>query len=226
MATGYYTLVSSLPALEYFETAKNVPINRFRLDQRLAMLTPEDAAELRRCERLIAWRLHRVYARATGIEELYQELRAHGRHPAVLEYVEDRLRMRTVISALRARRFDTPLAELERPWGLGPLVSVIERRWEVPDFGLSTAYPWVSRFRECIDRGDACELGRAVFEREWRVLAKIADDHPFEFPEVLSYVMRRDIVERWQVRDGAAALQRFVTLTEEAFDERARLRFN
>lgn len=226
MAARYYTLVASLPALEYFERAKTIPINRVRLEQRLAMLTPEDAAERRRCEQLIAWRMHRVQAKATGIEELYDELRATSRHPSVLEYVEDRLRMRTVISALRARRFGTAIADLERPWGLGPFVSVIERRWEVPDFGLATAHPWVSHFRGCIAREDARELGRAVFEREWRILSRIADAHPFGFPEVLSYVMRRDIVARWLVRDGAAAVRRFVTLTEEAFDERARLRFD
>ncbi|MCA9706320.1 MAG: hypothetical protein KDK70_10770 [Myxococcales bacterium] len=226
MGTRYYTLVASLPALEHFETAKAVPINRVRLDQRLAMLTPEDAAELRRCERLIAWRLHRVQATAAGIEELYEDLRARSRYPAVLEYVEDRLRMRTVISALRARRFGTAVADLERPWGLGAFVPVIERRWDVPDFGLATAHPWVSHLRECIAREDARELGRAVFAREWRLLTRLAEAHPFGFPEVLSYVMRRDIVARWQVRDGAAAVRRFVTLAEEAFDERARLRFD
>ena len=89
MAARYYTLVASLPALEYFERAKTIPINRVRLEQRLAMLTPEDAAERRRCEQLIAWRMHRVQAKATGIEELYDELRATSRHPSVLEYVED-----------------------------------------------------------------------------------------------------------------------------------------
>ena len=103
---------------------------------------------------------------------------------------------------------------------------MIERRWEVPDFGLASAHPWVNQLRECIDREDARELGRAVFEREWRVLTTLADEHPFEFPQVLSYVMRRDIVERWLVRNGPAAVQRFVTLTEEAFDERARLQFD
>lgn len=221
----YYALVASLPALPYFERAKRVPINRVRLDRRLRMLTAEDAEELHRCERLIAWRSHDLHASAEAIAGIYAGLRSRSRYPVVLEYVDHRLEMRTVISALRARRLGTPLTELERPWGLGELVPTIERRWDVPDFGLGARLPWVPHLRECIECGDAIELGRAVFEREWRFLTTVADAHPFAFPEVLSYVMRRDIVERWLRRDAEAAVQRFTTLTQEAFDERARLPF-
>jgi hypothetical protein len=224
-AARYYTLVASLPALPYFERAQRVPINRVRLDQRLRMLTPEDTEELRRCERLIAWRSHDLSAPASAIAGIYDRLRADSRYPAVLAYVEHRLQMRTVISALRARRLGTPLAELERPWGLGELVAVIERRWAVPDFGLATRFPWVSHLRACIEHGQANELGRAVFEREWKFLVTIAEGHLFAFPEVLSYVMRRDIIARWLRRDPQVARQRFSTLTQEAFDERARLPF-
>jgi hypothetical protein len=226
MPARYYTLVASLPALEYFEKAKAVPINRVRLDRRLGMLTAEDADELRRCERLIAWRSHGPHAAAASIGKIYDDLREHSRYPAVLAYVEDRLQMRTAISALRARRLGTPLSELERPWGLGSLVPVIERRWDQPDFGLAARLPWIVHMRECIEGEDAQELGRAVFEREWRFLTSIAQDYPFTFPEVLSYVMRRDIVERWLKRDTTAAMNRFVTLTEDAVDERARPRFH
>jgi hypothetical protein len=225
MATRYYTLIASLPALTYFETAREPPINRVRLDRRLGMLEPADAAELRRVERLIAWRSHGLRTDAKKIAEIYQELRTQTQYPEVLAYVEHRLEMRTVISALRARRLGTPLSELARPWGLGPLVATIERRWDVPDFGLGTAQPWIRHLRECIENRDALELGRAVFEREWRFLAGLAEAHAFAFPDVLSYVMRRDIVERWQKRDAAAAIRRFTGLTEEALDERARPQF-
>ncbi len=223
--TRYYTLVASLPALPYFERAPRVPINRVRLDQRLRMLTPEDTQELRRCERLIAWRSHDLSSPAAAIAGIYERLRAQSRYPSVLAYVDHRLQMRTVISALRARRLGTPLSELERPWGLGELVPVIERRWDVADFGLAARLPWVPHLRECIERGEALELGRAVFEREWKFLVTVADAHPFAFPEVLSYVMRRDIIERWLRRDADVARRRFSTLTQEAFDERARLPF-
>lgn len=224
---AYYTLIAALPALEYFETAKLAPINRVRLDQRLAMLSPEDALELRRCEQLIEWREQGLEALPSDILRRYDQLRATTRHPAVIEYVEQRLEIRTVIAALRARRAKVSLAELERPWGLGPLVPVIERRFAEPDFGLGVGRPWVAHLRDCIDRQDARELGRAVFEREWRVLTRIAEQHLFEFPEVLAYVMRREIVERWRIRDHAAATQRFTTLLEEALrDDRARPNFS
>lgn len=226
MATRYYTLVASLPALPYFEVAQRVPLNRVRLQQRVDMLTPEDAAELHRVERLIAWRSHGLSAEASDIEEIYDELRSNTRYPAVLEYVEHRIEMRTVISALRARRMGTPLSALERPWGLGPLAAEIGRRWDAPAFGLQARLPWIGHFAACIEREDALELGRAVFEREWRILTRIADSDPFGFPAVLSFVMRRDIVERWRTRDRATAMERFATLTKEAFDEHARLHFD
>jgi hypothetical protein len=226
VSARYYTLIASLPALEYFETAKRTPINRVRLEQRLTMLEPDDALELRRCERLLTWRAHALRDEAAEFTALYEQLRTHTRHPSVLAFVDFRLAMRSVISALRARRLGIPLAQLERPWGLGAVVAVIERRWDVPDFGLATALPWVPHLRDCIDRQDARELGRAVFEHEWRFLARVAEQHPFGFPEVLAYVLRREIVERWQIRDAGAALQRFNTLTREALDAHARLQFD
>ncbi len=225
MQPRYYTVIASLPALEYFETAKLAPINRVRLERRLAMLTAEDKLELRRCERLIAWRSHGLQAEASAIAKLYTDLREQTRYPALLAYVEHRLEMRTVISALRARRLGTPLDQLERPWGLGPRVAEIERRWDLPDFGLAARMPWITHLRQCIERQDALELGRAVFEREWRFLTTIAEQHPFGFPEVLAYVMRRDIVERWQTRDGPSAIRRFTSLIDEALDARARPQF-
>lgn len=225
MPGPYYTLIASLPALEYFERAKHAPINRVRLERRLAWLSSADMADLRRCETLISWHSHGLAAKAHEFADLYDELRATTRHAALIAYVDHRLEMRTVISALRARRLDTPLAALERPWGLGPLVPDIERGWTLPDFGLAARHPWITHLRECIARQDALELGRAVFEREWRFLAGIAERHPFEFPEVLAYVMRRDIVARWLEQDGPAALQRFSRLIDEAIDARVRPHF-
>lgn len=226
MSARYYTLIASLPALEYFETAKRTPINRVRLEQRLTMLEPDDAVELRRCEQLLTWRAHGLRDDAAAFATLYEQLRTQTRYLAVLEYVDFRLAMRSVISALRARRLGLSLAQLERPWGLGPQVAVIERRWDVPDFGLSTALPWLPHLRDCIDRQDARELGRAVFEHEWRFLARVAEQHLFAFPEVLAYVLRREIIERWQLRDADAAVRRFHTLTREALDAHAQLQFD
>ena len=75
MKPRYYTLIASLPALEYFETAKRVPINRVRLNRRLGMLEPEDTVELRRCEQLIGWRSHDLEAEAKRFAQLYEQLR-------------------------------------------------------------------------------------------------------------------------------------------------------
>ena len=46
-STTYYTLIGSLPALpRRFEQAERVPISRLKLDERLKMLTPQDAEEV------------------------------------------------------------------------------------------------------------------------------------------------------------------------------------
>src|SRR5690606_5321722 len=71
VSARYYTLIASLPALEYFETAKRTPINRVRLEQRLTMLEPDDAVELRRCEQLLAWRVHGLRDDAATFAALY-----------------------------------------------------------------------------------------------------------------------------------------------------------
>jgi hypothetical protein len=53
--TRYYTLVASLPRLRHFESAEWLPLSRRQLDERLSMLTPEDAHQLRLAERLVEW---------------------------------------------------------------------------------------------------------------------------------------------------------------------------
>ena len=45
--TTYYTLVASLPRLPHFEEAAWLPMSRKQMNQRLTMLTPEDALQLR-----------------------------------------------------------------------------------------------------------------------------------------------------------------------------------
>ena len=53
MAEAYYTLVASLPRLAHFERAEWLPLSRKQLDQRLSMLVPEDAVQLRLAEALV-----------------------------------------------------------------------------------------------------------------------------------------------------------------------------
>jgi len=212
----YYTLVASLPRLPRIEEAERLPINRERLDQRLRMLRPEDAAVIARAEGFLTWRSQPGGQTDADIVRATKEILDSPRlHPAVRDLVEFRMELRTIVAALRRRRRGES-APTGNDWGISRWMEHIRRNWQHPDFKLSNVFPWVPEAREQLEKGESVGLERLLMQVMWNFLDGLAFGHEFDVVNVLTYVMKWDILKRWLSQDPADARARFDELVAEA----------
>ena len=184
MTRRYYQLVASLPALPDFRRTRFLPLSRRRLEERLALLHPDDLAALMRAERLISWRRQPVSRTTEQIAAMYDEVMATTRNRERGNMVDFRMNMRTVMVALRLKRQGKGAPSGR--WGTGPYTRMIESRWADPEFGLVAVFPWIPEARTFLDQGDAMELESLLMGQSWRKLSQVADGHPFGFEGVFA----------------------------------------
>ena len=84
---------------------------------------------------------------------MYQDVVAHNRTRELLNIVDFRMNIRTLMVALRLKR-QGKSAPSGR-WGTGPYTHVIESRWADAEFGLSAAFPWIVEAQVFLEQGDA-----------------------------------------------------------------------
>jgi hypothetical protein len=209
----YYQLVASLPALPYFRRTRLLPLSRRRLEERIALLHPDDLADLIRAESLVSWRRQPVTRTTEEIAAIYDEVMSETRNRALKYIIEFRMNMRTVMVALRIKR--KGLGAPSGCWGVGPYTRMIESRWAEPEFGLAAVFPWIPEARELLDQGDAMELEGSMMDRSWQRLNRIAEAHPFGFEQVFAFAIKWDILHRWLSYDAEKARQRFEELILE-----------
>lgn len=215
MAAAYYTLVSSLPRLVHFERAEWLPLSRKQLDQRLSMLVPEDAAQLRLAEALVQWQRQPITRTTQEMLRGYRLVMERASQPSLREFVDFRMSQRTALVALRRQRRGLGPPAAGETWGVGPWVRRIEARWDSADLGLGDVLPWIDEARGLLEAGNATGLERLLMDAVWRHLSRMADTQPFGFEQVLAFVFKWDIVQLWLSYDADAAKTRFQQLIAE-----------
>lgn len=210
----YLTLMASLPPIGKLFEAKQTPISRLKLENRLKMLTEKDAILLNRISSLIAWSeqpMERTDAQFIAeAQGFFEEVR----HPILQEIVAYRLDVRTIVAALRRRHRGENNPPSSQSWGFGRWVHYIERHWREPEFHLEVMFPWVSAAHRLLNTNDSVALERLQFEVNWQMLQRVETGHYFDFEAVVIYVMRWSMVDRWIRYDGEAAVERFKKLVD------------
>jgi hypothetical protein len=220
LPSDYFTLISSLPHMPQHFDVDRAPITRPRLMQRLKMVEPSDARDLHAMTDFLSWDRQVIEKADQEVVADYERLKSEIQHPIVLELLEHRVNIRTIVGALRRRRRDEG-----PPIGVGELVAPIRRNWKEPQFGLHCRFPWIERFSELMKSGQALEADRILQECSWTKRSRMADDYTFSFEAVLLYLARWSIIDRWTTRDSDAGLQRFEQIIEETLGEYAALQF-
>jgi hypothetical protein len=214
-ADRYITLMTSLPFPGDLFGARQTPLSRIRLEQRLRQLAPEDAALLRRIEDLLQWS-HQPLAR--GDREILARARAlmeDLENPLLQALVTYRLEERTLLAGLRRRRRGEPAPDARADWGFGRWVGRMRQHWSEPGFRLERVFPWVLEAHGLLEAGDSLGLERLVMGAAWERLGRLGGGHYFDFEAVVIYVLRWDIIDRWTSYSGPAAARRFERLVEQ-----------
>jgi hypothetical protein len=211
-------LVASLPALpRHFEVDRD-PITRPRLQERLKLLPPEDAAVLRRLIDFLAWDRQPLDRTDEEVVGHYEALTPTIGNRLIRNLIDDRVELRTIVSGLRRRR-----AQLPPPVGIDPWATHVRRNWNHPEFHLQTRHPWIGPFQQLVDAGDVKEAERLLFSVSWERWSRLAAGYHFSFETVVLYLARWEIIDRWTSRDAARGRQRFEQLIVETLGEHGRL---
>lgn len=213
---GYYALLTSLPALPRLDRADTLPISQIRLQARLADLDEADRADLRTVEALLHWeRLAMATPDARLVAAARQALpRLEER--GLDDLVRERLELRTAIAALRRRAAGDPAPERGEVWGFGRYLDQMRRHWDRPTLGLEHVLPVIGPCQRLLEAGDTAGLEHTLLQHVWNRLARAGEGHYFNFRALVIYVLRWNILDRWIGYDGAAAVERFSLLCDEA----------
>ncbi|MEM6531660.1 MAG: DUF2764 domain-containing protein [Myxococcota bacterium] len=223
MARDYFTLVASLPRLPHFERSEWLPLSRKQIDQRLSMLDPIDARQLKIAEGLVRWQNQPITRSVPQMLTQYRLLMETASQEGLREFVQIRMTQRSALVALRRRRRGLGPPVEGEVWGLGPHVRRIAAGWDRPDLGISGLIPWVERADQLLESRDARELNRLMMDSVWQRLSRLGDRRPFGFEQVVSFVFRWDILQRWLAYDASAAKTRFTELIREVTREHQQL---
>ncbi len=217
-AWQHVTLLSSLPALPYFTRAKALPISGERLRSRLGMLAPDDAETLGRAWEFVRWRLGTTDVADAELVKAYERLDDSPRGRLIRECVGAQLEIVTVLAALRRRR-DGEATAPATAWGIGPLVATISRRWTHPDFGLAHRLPWLPRAQALLEQDEFLALETLVLTLAWEQLDGIGRGHTYALQNVIVYLLKWDILDRWLSMNPARAAARFDALLEQVLHD-------
>ncbi len=216
---SYYTLVASLPPLPRFDGARRLPINRVRLLDRLSMLEPADAEVVKHAAAFFAWDRPGTVPTDGEMIKHHQALVRLGGKSSFREVLEFPFDLKTLLAGLRRRRMGRPAPVPGESWGVGRWVGHIERNWDEPDFKLAPQYPWLPEMRNLLEKGEALALQKQMFGLVWDHLDRLTQGMEFRFDNVLAYLFKWDILERWLSQKPDEARACFEERITEALHE-------
>jgi hypothetical protein len=215
----YTMLMASLPRHGPLFGAKQTPLSRVKLEERLQVLEESDAAQLQQILKLLLWGHQPM-----GVSDVEIVRQANQQVPQVENdllrgIVESRLELRTFVAALRRRHRGEPGPRASDVWGYGRWVKQIQRSWTDPGFGLQGAFPWLLEANRLLQQDDTVALERLLLGQAWDTLSRASEGHYFDFEAVVIYVLRWTIISRWTLYNSVVAAKRFDELVEAGMDE-------
>lgn len=211
----YAMLMCSLPVLPTnLFSERHTPISRLQLDRRLSLLEAEDAHRLAAVEDVLHWNRLPLDLSDRQALALYRSTAASLPPGPLQEVVRWRLEERTLIAALRRRQLGRPAPMKNEEWGCGRWLLRIQQAWHEPAFGLERQFPWLGEAARRLAANDVPGLEHLLLGHAWQVLGRMNAGHHFDFPAVLFYVLKWDILHRWSNYNGEAALRRFMKLSD------------
>ncbi len=214
-AYRYTMLISALPRHpKSLFSARQTPLSRIQLDERLRLLEPQDASDLGQIEAMLFWSQLDTASDAEIIDKYHLTL-ASIHSVFVKQQVLRRLEIRTLVAALRRRNRGEAAPEERELWGVGPWLRFIRNHWQQPDFGLAHRFSWLPEANTLLLQNKALALEKLLLASVWQQYSREAERHAFDFAAVVLYVLRWDIIQRWIQYDEKKAWLRFEQLLEQ-----------
>jgi len=214
----YFTLITSLPPMPLTLEQAGLPVNWFRLEKRLDMLSGQDREIVERLERFLRWERRPEQHTDREVIKAFEKIVTDIKYPLAHEIVTTLMDIRILVAALRRRQRDLPPPEPAGSWGRH-----IVRNWQRRNFGLGVRFPWLDELRGELAAGKVMASHRLVTSVIWDYLRKLADRHNFDFEAVMLYLVRWDVVNNWVRQDQEKGRKKFNQLTREVMGRYAEL---
>lgn len=220
MAHTLYTVMASLPYLVDFERARQLPVSEIQLEKRIGMLEPEMRDLTLRLRQFLTWHYHSSSVTNAHIAAEYDAvIERCAPWPGVRRLIEETMRQRTVVVALRLRRDGLQPSDVGPFWGVGSSRRHIERHWQEPDFRLSRRYPWMLEVERCLNEEEPFEMERLFLRLLWRRASRLAEAEPFGYGALIAYLLQWGLTQKWLGYGKERAAHRFSTLISEVVGE-------
>ena len=212
-------LMTSLPAHPpSLFSANQTPISKIRLEKHLTLLDERDAKDLSLIEELLFW---------SQVNEATDQFIIY-KSKEVLNKVQDeflrgvilwRLELRTLLSALRMHHAGIKQPKKNTFNGVGRWLGDIERNWDKNDFGLGHRVSWILPAQQMLSQHRTYELEKLLLGVVWQYYANECNQHYFDFPAVVIYVLRWDVIYRWTLYRADEAVRRFDKLVDDGLQD-------
>ncbi len=212
-ADQYIQLLSSLPQFAPLFSAKQTPLSRLKLDQRLKLLSPHDQQRLAEIEAVLEWDNISLLQESNALTARFRQVLAIEAGSDIESIIRSRLDMRTLVAALNLRANGK---QPEGDWTASELKRSIERNWQSPTFKLEHHYSWLKQAVQYFNSGQYLLLEKLLFNEIWKYLQSHPSRRQYSFTSVVIYVLQWDVASRWLSYDSQAALVRFNLLLESA----------
>lgn len=215
----YVLLISSLPPHKRDLFAKEqTPISPIKLKKRLQWLTPADAEDLSKVDKLLYWSSMENETDRDFVENSKYWLDTI-ENAFLKRMILWRLEMRTIVAALRRRHLQMTPQDDAEILGFGRWPLLIVNHWELPDFGIGRQMPWVTTAAKLINEEDSLGLELFLLNQVWQQYERQGAGHYFDFEAVVIYVLRWDVLQRWKLVNRQRALERFNAIVEHCMQQ-------
>lgn len=210
----YTMLMASLPPHKKLLFDDNqVSLSRIQLNNRLTLLDDQDAADLLKIEGLLHWSHLKIDLDQTFVQQTIESI-ASIDNDFIKNIIIWRLELRIILATLRMRHQGQKTPPAKKIFGFDYWYFIITKYWDEPDLGLSKQLPWLAEANELLITNQSFELEKFLFSVVWEHYHRQNFGHYFNFEAVIIYVLRWDIISRWNRNNKELAVKRFNNLVD------------
>lgn len=210
-SSDYTALLCSLPHLVDPFQYQRQSISLVQLQKRMNMLSYDDYVWLNKVRNLFYWGGIKLDQDEVSLVKKANRLLEELSDPDIKSWLLWRMNIRSILSAMR-RRKEGQSAPKNNLWAYGNQIQHIQNNWTSPCFKLESRYPFLIEIETFFQSSESYELERCLLKAMWHFYSTQQPRQENGFAAVMLYVMKWDLIDRWQQYDKEVGAQRFQQL--------------
>jgi hypothetical protein len=199
----YYQLITSLPLLQGKLSVDFKSLSDIQFDKLLKELTPDDYKMVTCLQKFVLWEFYH----SVDVHHFFQELniikkkyKCNKTFISILDLIVD---IRLFSGLIRYKKAGLAVEDLngkikfegdKEEYNFN-----IKHNFDKDDFGIKALDKNLKGIENLINNQENKELEKKHLQNSWDSLSKIAENHYFDIDFLLVYVIKRNILTRWNI---------------------------